>query len=389
MGYDYVPRLTDVGMRSSNYYSVVPSPWGTYLKPLNWYPSHGHPGNCTSYCVGRWWEICSGDTSKMRGLLSERSITGTWNGGAWYVCSPQLQAGTSNPQPGDIACWSRGQSWAGHVAVVEEVHADYCVMSQSEYSGKYFNVTTNYAKYAYTGQTPTNYYKRNGYIFRGFIRMKDVPSPPTIPDFDMPTEWVHYPSYLSMTEEDRQNNAIMAAVQLYSYGWTLEAIAGALGNFEAESNIDPQATGTGGGGLVGWTPLSNYKTWSDYHGYTWYDGEKQIEFISMDVYCSGLDQDGVPILHPQWIPRPSVGMNIRFNEYIRMTDTPEQMTRYWMLCYERPLDQSAAAQLGRAIRGRKWYDFLLGMDFESPKRPYIHQMPIWMMAGNAKPKLIY
>lgn len=388
MGYDYVPRLTDVGMRSSHYYSVMPSPWNTYLKPLNWYPSHGHPGNCTSYCVGRWWEICGGDTSKMAGLLTERGITGTWDGGAWYVCSPQLQAGKTNPQPGDIACWSRGQSWAGHVAVVEEVHADYCVMSQSEYHGKYFNKTTNYAKYAYTGQTANNYYKRNGYIFRGFIRMRDVPSPPSISDFDMPTEWVHYPHYRDMTDADRENNAIMAAVQLYSYGWTLEAIAGALGNFEAESNLDPQATGTGGGGLVGWTPLSNYKRWSDYYGYTWYDGEKQIEFINMNVYCTGIGQDG-PTFRTQWTARPSIGMNFTFDEYITMTDTPEQMTRYWMRCYERPLDQSEAAQQSRAERGRKWYDFLLGMNFESPKRPYIHQMPVWMMAGNAKPKLIY
>lgn len=384
MAYDYVPRLTDVGMRSSSYYSVMPSPWNAYLKPLNWYPSHGHPGNCTSYCVGRWWEICGGDTSKMSGLLSERSITGTWNGGAWYVCSPHLQAGKSNPQPGDIACWSRGQSWDGHVAVVEEVHADYCVMSQSEYHGKYFNKTTNYAKYDYTGQTQNNYYKRNGYIFRGFIRMRDVPSPPTIPDFDMPTEWIHYPSYLSMTEEDRENNAVMAAVQLYSYGWTLEAIAGAIGNFVRESNLDPQATGTGGGGLVGWTPLSNLTRWTSYYGYTWYDGEKQIEFINMGVYCSGYDADNTPILNPQWLPGRVDGLS--YTDYKAMTQTPEEMAELFMKGYEAP---GVPALDERKANARKYYDFLQGMNFESPKRPYIHQMPVWMMAGNAKPKLIY
>lgn len=385
MAYNYVPRLTDVGMRSSRYYSVMPSPWNTYLKPLNWYPSHGHPGNCTSYCVGRWWEICGGDASKMSGLLSERGITGTWNGGAWYVCSPNLQAGTSNPQPGDIACWSRGQTWDGHVAVVEEVHSDYCVMSQSEYHGKYFNKTTNYAKYAYTGQTANNYYKRNGYIFRGFIRMRDVPSPPTIPHFDMPTEWVHYPSYLSMTEEDRENNAVMAAVQLYSYGWTLEAIAGAIGNFVRESNLDPQATGTGGGGLVGWTPLSNLTRWTSYYGYTWYDGEKQIEFINMGVYCSGYDGvTGKPILPAQWLPGRVGGL--AYSKYKTMTETPEAMAELFMKGYEAP---GVPALNERKANARKYYDFLQGMNFESPKRPYIHQTPVWMMAGNAKPKLIY
>lgn len=384
MGYDYVPRLTDVGMRSSSYYSVMPSPWNTYLKPLNWYPSHGHPGNCTSYCVGRWWEICGGDTSKMSGLLSERSITGTWNGGAWYVCSPQLQAGKSNPQPGDIACWSIGNTWSGHVAVVEEVHADYCVMSQSEYHGKYFNKTTNYAKYDYTGQTANNYYKRNGYVFRGFIRMKDVPSPPTIPDFDMPTEWVHYPDYHDMTEADRENNAIMAAVQLYSYGWTLEAIAGAIGNFVRESNLDPQSTGTGGGGLVGWTPLSNLTRWTSYYGYTWYDGEKQIEFIDMGVYCSGYDSDsGVPILEAQWLPGRVYG--ITYSDYKTMTQTPESMAELFMKGYEAP---GVPALEERKANARKYFEFLQGMNFESPKRPYIHHTPVWMMAGRPKYKLI-
>ena len=388
MGYDYVPRLTDVGMRTSIYYSQVPSPWNQYLKPLNYYPTHtNHRGNCTSYAIGRWWEICNGDATKMSGLLSNRS-TGTWNGGAWYTCSPTLQAGKTNPQPGDICCWSIGESWDGHVAVVEEVHTDYCVMSCSEYHGAYFHKTTNYAKYDYTGDKETNYYKKYGYKLRGFIRMSSVPSPPAIPDFNMPTEWVHYPRYTDMTEEDRQNNAVMAAVQLYSLGWTLEAIAGAIGNFEAESNLDPEAIGTGGGGLVGWTPLSNYKNWSDYYGYTWYDGEKQIEFISMNVYCTGIGQDG-PILAAQWMTRPSLGINISFDEYTQMTDTPEDMARYWMLCYERPLDQSAAAQQFRAEKGRKWYDFLLGMNFEDSKSPYVPKMPVWMMAGNAKPKLIY
>lgn len=385
MGYDYVPRLTDVGMRSSRYYSVMPSPWNTYLKPLNWYPSHGHPGNCTSYCVGRWWEICGGDTSKMAGLLTERGITGTWDGGAWYVCSPQLQAGKSNPQPGDIACWSRGQSWAGHVAVVEEVHADYCVMSQSEYHGKYFNRTTNYAKYAYTGQTASNYYKRNGYIFRGFIRMRDVPTTPTIPDFDMPTEWVHYPDYRDMTDADRENNAIMAAVQLYSYGWTLEAICGALGNFQRESNLDPEAEGTGGCGLVGWTPPANLRRWTSYYGYTWYDGEKQIEFIDMGVYCSGYNAfTGEPVLEAQWLPGRVGGL--QYSTYKQMTETPEEMARLFMKGYEAP---GIPALEDRQRYARHWYDFLEGMNFESPKRPYIHQTPVWMMAGNAKPKLIY
>lgn len=222
--------------------------------------------------------------------------------------------------------------------------------------------------------------------------MKDVPSSGGIPDFDMPTEWVYYPHYYDMTDADKENNAIMIAVILNSYGWTFDAIIGTLGNLEAESNLDPQAEGTGGCGLGGWTPPSTYRIWSNYYGYTWYDGDKQVEFLSMNAYVDTNDpynSDGTPKLKRQWQKRPSLGLNISFDEYTQWHGTPEDMARYWMLCWERPLDQSAAAQAARGAKARKWYDFLLGMNFEDSKRPYIHQMPVWMMAGNAKPKLIY
>lgn len=394
MAYNYVPRLSSAGLLTLAYYNRPPNPFepliSRYNKTKNY--AKGPHGECTTYAYGRWLEIAQGDVTKLQGLLETRGRTnGRWNGGAWYQASnPAVRAGKTNPQPGDIMCLRRGTStdWAGHVGVVEEVHTDYVLISQSEHSGKLFNTTKNYASLGYTGERQGNYYQKNGYQLQGFLRMVGVPSFPVVPDFNMPTEWIHYPDYHDMSESDRENNAVMAAVQLNSYGWTLEAIAGALGNFEAESNLDPEATGTGGGGLVGWTPLSNYKRWSDYYGYTWYDGEKQVEFINMNAYCTGIGEDG-PLLAEQWTARPSIGMGFSFDEYITMTDSPEQMTRYWMRCYERPLDQSEAAQRSRAERGRKWYDFLLGINLTDPIRPYIEKTPLWMLAGRPTPKLIY
>lgn len=388
MGYDYVPRLTNVGMRSSHYYSVMPSPWNAHLKPLNWYPQHGHPGNCTSYCVGRWWEICGGDTSKMAGLLSIRP-NGTWDGGAWYNCSPQLQAGKSNPQPGDIACWSIGNTWSGHVAVVEEVHSDYCVMSQSEYHGQYFNKTTNYAKYAYTGQTANNYYKRNGYVLRGFIRMKDVPSAPTIPDFDMPTEWVvRVGEGKYLNEDEELNNAVMGwkAMTTADPTLTLEACCGILGNMYGEVTLNPGCLQEGrpsAGGLVGWDPLTKWSHEAGLRGIPWTDGDGQCEWVLSDKYWNY--SGGVWTLHTGfWTPSYAGGMT--YDQFKHSTDTPENLARLFCLAYEKAgiphMDK-------RTDAARRYYDFLQGMNFPSPKRPYIHQMPVWMMAGNAKPKLIY
>lgn len=391
MAYNYVPRLSDTGLLTLPYYNRSPNPFepliSRYNKTKNY--AKGPHGECTTYAYGRWLEIAQGDVTKLRGLLETRGRTnGHWNGGAWYQASnPSIRAGKTNPQPGDIMCLRKGTStdWFGHVGVVEEVHTDYVLISQSEHSGKLFNTTKNYANLGYTGERQGNYYQRNGYELQGFLRMEGVPSYPVVPDFNMPTEWVHYPRYYSMTESDRKNNAVMAAVQLYSYGWTLEAIAGAIGNFVRESNLDPEARGTGGGGLVGWTPLANLTRWTSYYGYTWYDGEKQIEFIDMGVYCSGYDSEtGSPILEAQWLPGRVGGL--RYEEYKRMTQTPERMAQLFMEGYEAP---GIPALAERQANARKYYDFLLGVNLTDPIRPYIEKMPFYMLAGNAKPRPIY
>ena len=383
MGYDYVPRLSSVGLLTLPYYNGPPNPF-TPLRVR--YAKTGH-GECTTYAYGRWLEIANGDVTKLAGLLETRGRTGgTWDGGAWYQASnPSIRAGKSNPQPGDIICLKiDGDTWSGHVGVVEEVHTDYIICSESEHSEDLFQPVTRRASLGYTGNNPGNYYQNHGYKLQGFLRMQGVPSPPARPDFDMPTDWVHYPSYTSMTQEDRQNNAVMAAVQLYSYGWTLEAICGALGNFQRESNIDPEATGTGGCGLVGWTPPENLWRWTSYHGYTWYDGSIQIEFIDMGVYCSGYNADSTPKLKAQWLPGRVGGLE--YAEYKMMTDTPETMALLFMNGYEAP---GVPALADRQRFAREWYDFLLGINLVDSRRPYIRNMPVWMMAGQPKPRIIY
>jgi Phage tail lysozyme len=42
---------------------------------------------------------------------------------------------------------------------------------------------------------------------------------------------------------------------LTQHGYTPMAAAGIAGNIYQESNGDPEAIGSGGGGLIGWTPL--------------------------------------------------------------------------------------------------------------------------------------
>ena len=126
----FVPRLSSQGIRGNRY-------WYSTLNTF--YPRYPLP-NCTCYAYGRWLEIAQGDVTKLAGLFSKSY--GSRHGGNWYRASPSLQAGTANPQLGDIACWGfsdyRRNGW-GHVAVVEEVHPDYIVVSASYYSGTFFN----------------------------------------------------------------------------------------------------------------------------------------------------------------------------------------------------------------------------------------------------------
>jgi hypothetical protein len=42
---------------------------------------------------------------------------------------------------------------------------------------------------------------------------------------------------------------------LLAHGYTRNAAAGIAGNIYQESKGDPESVGTGGGGLIGWTPL--------------------------------------------------------------------------------------------------------------------------------------
>ena len=68
-----------------------------------------------------------------------------------------------------------------------------------------------------------------------------------------------------LSESQRQANAYEVYLFFSGRGWTLNAIAGMLGNMESESNINPGIwqnldayNYNLGFGLVQWTPATNY-----------------------------------------------------------------------------------------------------------------------------------
>ena len=97
----------------------------------------------------------------------------------------------------------------------------------------------------------------------------------------MSTTWVAGNYYLS--ESEMKNNAEMFYDRMRGYGFSLNAIAGILGNVQYESSINPGIWESldpyeGGYGLVQWTPYTKYSEWA---GSGWQNnGDKQCERIS-------------------------------------------------------------------------------------------------------------
>lgn len=173
--------------------------------------------------------------------------------------------------------------------------------------------------------------------------------------------WIGKNDYLSMTE--MENNA----VELWSYfqpkGWSLNAVAGMLGNMQTESTINPgiwesldEGNLSGGLGLVQWTPATKLIDWA---GASYLQGDRQCDRIVYEL------ENGL-----QWIPTTEYPMS--FDEFHNSNDTPYNLAMAFIANYERPLDPN---QPIRGTQAEYWYEFLGGI---TPPTPSQQKMPLYM-----------
>lgn len=87
----------------------------------------------------------------------------------------------------------------------------------------------------------------------------------------------------ALSQEQMNANALEVYKYLSARGWSLNAIAGLLGNMQSESYVNPgvwqslQANNYSGGfGLVQWTPATNYTDWARQNGYDIADPNGQL-----------------------------------------------------------------------------------------------------------------
>lgn len=159
--------------------------------------------------------------------------------------------------------------------------------------------------------------------------------------------WTISNNYL--TESQMQGNALEVYNFFSAREWTLNAIAGMLGNMERESNINPglwqsldYGNYSGGYGLVQWTPATNYTDWASANGYSITDPQGQMIWIDTMTVSSG-----------QWIATSEY--NLSFNSFKTSTQSPEWLASAFLKNFERA---GVEAEDERRSDARKWYDYL-------------------------------
>lgn len=182
-------------------------------------------------------------------------------------------------------------------------------------------------------------------------------------------EWIKGNRYLNTGE--MQNNAYIIFSTLLSKGWTVNAIAGMMGNMQVESTVNPgiwqnlTPNPSLGWGLVQWTPSTNFTDWATANGYANDDGDAQLKWI-----------DEVTVSVGQWIATTEYPES--FAEFKASEQTPEYLAYAFMNDFERPADRD---QPDRLINARYWFDWWNGSPVPppnpNPEPDWKRSMPIW------------
>lgn len=193
-------------------------------------------------------------------------------------------------------------------------------------------------------------------------------------------DWVSRNNYLSQSE--MENNALCFYGMMYTqFGWTINAIAGMLGNLQRESTINPgiweglvpryDGEYDSGYGLVQWTPASKYIYWkpegefAPWAGGTWRgNGNRECARIEYEVQ-NGIQWGANRMAYVKEWGYPTQPP-ITFQEFKASTDTPDELASLFVLYYERPSAKGLVMELRREY-ARKWYKLISGK--EPPTEP--------------------
>ncbi|URN85732.1 CHAP domain-containing protein [Acetobacterium wieringae] len=149
--------------------TTAPGADNTYFFASNPYSQGGYGlPNCTAYAFGRAYEILGTTPNLAMG-----------NANSWWAYNQNTgyYPSGSTPKLGAVICW--GGSSDGHVAIVEAINGDTVTLSESTYSGIYFQ---NYT-YTIGAEDATSVGGFQGYIYIGdYIDAASDVTPPSLSD---------------------------------------------------------------------------------------------------------------------------------------------------------------------------------------------------------------
>lgn len=188
-------------------------------------------------------------------------------------------------------------------------------------------------------------------------------------------------SLSSLTTAQKENNANEFRNKMASYGWSLKAICGALGNIQYEGLINPGQCENGYGvpqsptdvwylgglGLIGWT--GGYGQWPNAiityaidTGGDWWDGDLQCEFLT-----KGDDYDANHG-YWMWIPRGPWTAVDSIAEYSQWAGSVADAAACFCYNAEYPADIENVIP-DRQTAAEYWYDYFNGGPEPPPPTP--------------------
>lgn len=177
------------------------------------------------------------------------------------------------------------------------------------------------------------------------------------------SNWISDNTYL--TRAQMENNAAIIYRYMSSRGWSDTAIAGMLGNMEAESTISPGRYEVGGVGfgLVQWTPPSKLWDWiqTTYGNEDYSNGYYQLNRILWELENGG-----------QYYQTPSYPLS--FQQYVVSNQSSTYLAGAWLVNYERSSDTSAAEQARRGAMAESWLTYINTL----PPVPEL-DIPLWLL----------
>lgn len=213
-------------------------------------------------------------------------------------------------------------------------------------------------------------------------------------------------SQSTLSDAEMRNNAECARTIMSNNGWTLQAIAGALGNMQRESTLNAGACETnrgiprggslyygGGLGLIQWTDYPAYTRqyvhpllwYANYVGGNWWDGTLQCNMLDYATDPTITDCGVGQGARWGWLDSPSY-YSTDFDTY-RYDDSlnVRECAAYWYFCMEMHSAYEDQLELRKAY-AEYWYTYLSGEEpvpVDPTPTPPIYGsrkgMPLWMM----------